>query len=148
VKKELNLKDWSIEELEELKEEIQRVINEKRGQESKEFEFAFEATNDPRKGKPYVARLYIEDGRIQRKFFDLHREYGKKSITVSGTYTAKAGDIIEKRVGGSWKNDYRYWYLVTDEGEEVKVADISSSVEKARVAEYLKGKISADELIS
>jgi ABC-type histidine transport system ATPase subunit len=94
-----------------------------------------------------VARLYW-DGKLQRSFYDLNRQWGKHEITVSGTYKAKAGDIIEIRSGGSWKNDYRAWHLVTEEGELVIVADIDSSKDKARVTEYLQGKIKAEELIN
>lgn len=143
----MNLKNMTIEELKELISEANKVLAEKkRG--SKEFEFEFSATSDPRKGKPYVARLYWQDGKLQRSFYDMNRQWGKKEITVSGTYTAKAGDIIEQRSGGSWKNDYRSWYLVTEEGELVIVADINDSEEKAKVIEYLQNKISAAELIN
>lgn len=144
----MNLKEMTIQELEELISEANKVLAEKKRSESEEFEFEFSATSDPRKGKPYVARLYWQDGKLQRSFFDLSRQWGKKEITVSGTYTAKAGDIIERRWGGSWKNDYRAWYLVTKDGEQIRVADIDSSKEKARVVEYLKGIIKAEELIN
>ena len=142
-----NLKNMSIEELERLITEANRVLTEKKRALTNEFEFEFSATNDPRKGMPYVARLYWEDGKLQREFFDLHKEWGKKEVTVSGTYTAKAGDIIERRWGGSWKNDYRAWYLVTADGEQITVADIDNSKEKARVTEYLQGKINMAELL-
>ena len=142
-----NLKNMSIEELERLITEANRVLAEKKRALTNEFEFEFSATNDPRKGMPYVARLYWEDGKLQRKFFDLHKEWGKKEVTVSGTYKAKTGDIIEIRTGGSWKNDYRAWYLVTADGEQIKVADIDNSKEKARVIEYLQGKINMAELL-
>ena len=142
-----NIKDMSIEELERLITEANRVLTEKKRALTNEFEFEFSATNDPRKGMPYVARLYWEDGKLQREFFDLHKEWGKKEVTVSGTYTAKAGDIIERRWGGSWKNDYRAWYLVTADGEQITVADIDNSKEKARVTEYLQGKINMAELL-
>lgn len=144
----MNLKNMTIQELEKLISEANRILTEKKRYESKEFEFEFSATSDPRKGKPYVARLYWEDGKLQRSFYDLNRQWGKKEITVSGTYRAKAGDIIESRSGGSWKNDYRSWYLVTEEGELVIVADIDSSEQKMRVTEYLQGKIKAEELIN
>ena len=144
----MDLKEMTIRELEELISEANKVLAEKKRSESKEFEFEFSATSDPRKGKPYVARLYWQDGKLQRDFYDLDRQWGKNEVTVSGTYTAKAGDIIEQRWGGSWKNDYRAWYLVTEDGEQVKVADIDNSEEKARVAEYLQGKITAKELIN
>jgi hypothetical protein len=144
----MELKNMTIQELEKLISEANRILTEKKRYESKEFEFEFSATNDPRKGMPYVARLYWEDGKLQREFFDLHKEWGKKEVTVSGTYKAKTGDIIEIRTGGSWKNDYRAWYLVTEEGEQITVADIDSSKDKARVTEYLQGKIKAEELIN
>ena len=144
----MNLKNMTIQELEELIAEANRILTEKKRYESNEFEFEFSATSDPRKGKPYVARLYWQDGKLQRSFYDMSRQWGKHEITVSGTYKAKAGDIIEIRSGGSWKNDYRSWYLVTADGEQVMVADINDSEQKMRVTEYLQGKISAAELIN
>ena len=144
----MDLKNMTIEELEELIAEAGKVLAEKKRSTSKEFEFEFSATNDPRKGMPYVARLYWKDGKLQREFFDLYKEWGKKEVTVSGTYKAKTGDIIEIRTGGSWKNDYRAWYLVAKDGEQITVADIDNSREKARVTEYLQGKISASELLN
>ena len=143
----MELKEMTIQELEELISEATRVLAEKKRSESKEFEFEFSATSDPRKGKPYVARLYWQDGKLQRAFYPLNRQWGKNEVTVSGTYTAKAGDIIERRWGGSWKNDYRAWYLVTADGEQITVADIDDSAAKARVAEYLQGKINMAELL-
>ena len=144
----MELKEMTIQELEELIAEAGKVLAEKKSSEAKEFVFEFSATNDPRKGKPYVARLYWQDGKLQRSFFNLNRQWGKKEITVSGTYKARAGDNIERRWGGSWKNDYRAWYLVTAAGEQVMVANIDSSKDKAKVTEYLQGKITAEELIN
>ena len=144
----MDLKNMTIEELKELIAEAGKVLAEKKRSESEGFIFEFSATSDPRKGKPYVARLYWQDGKLQRAFFDLSRQWGKKEITVSGTYKARAGDIIERRSGGSWKNDYRAWYLVTADGEQITVADIDNSEDKARVIEYLQGKISAAELLN
>ena len=144
----MDLKEMTIRELEELISEANKVLAEKKRSESEEFEFEFSATNDPRKGMPYVARLYWQDGELQREFFDLHKEWGKKEVTVSGTYKAKTGDIIEIRTGGSWKNDYRAWYLVAKDGEQIEVADIDNSRDKARVTKYLQGKISASELLN
>jgi len=109
------------------------------------YEYEFNETADPRKGIPYVARLVYKNGKIEREFYNMNRAWGKNSITVSGKYTARIGDIIEKRIGASWKNDYRYWYIILDNGEEVKVADISNSREKMVVIEYLKGNIPYEE---
>lgn len=141
----MELKEMTIQELEKLISEANRVLAEKKRSESEGFIFEFSATSDPRKGAPYVARLFWQDGKLQRAFYSLNKQWGKNEVTVSGTYTAKAGDIIECRRGASWKNDYRSWYLVTAGGEQIMVADIDNSKEKARVTEYLQGKIKAEE---
>jgi len=49
----MELKEMTIQELEELISEANKVLAEKKRYESKEFEFEFSATSDPRKGKPY-----------------------------------------------------------------------------------------------
>ena len=114
-----------------------------------EFTIEFEHTADPRKGKPYAARLFWneEAGKLDREFFQMSQEYGKKEVTVSGQYKTKMGDIVEERTGGSWKNDYRYWYLTLSDGTQKRVAEISDSSEKTKVQKYLKGKIEASELL-
>ena len=112
-----------------------------------EFEFSFEATSDPRKGVPYVAKLVYRNGKLEREFYNLNRTWGKNMVTVSGKYKAKSGDIIERRSGASWKNDYRYWFLVTPDGKQVKVADIDDSEAKVQVIEYLKGNLKAEDLV-
>ena len=146
VRKE-DLEKMSEKELKELAQMVREEIERRERTNAEAFKFYFEASADTRKRKnPYVARLYLQDGKIEREFKELERTYGKKEVTVSGHYTARAGDIIEKRHGGSWKNEYRYWYLVLPDGKEVEVADIDSSRQKQRVISYLKGEISADEL--
>ena len=140
------INEMSIEELEGLVEVIKNKIKERRTK-KQEFSFKFAASGDPRKGKPYVARLIHSDEKLKREFFNLERSWGKNSLTISGEYTARAGDIIEKRVKATWKNDYRYWYLITENGEEVKVAEIDSDTDKSQVIKYLKGEISASELV-
>lgn len=149
MKMEMEIKNMTLEELEELKARIEQEIAQKKNEQAEEFTFDFEHTSDPRKGTPYVAKLTIgEDGKIQRSFFDMNRTYGKKEVTVSGQYTAKAGDIVEERHGGSWKNDYRYWYLITPEGEQKEVAHITESSKKTQVQKYLRGEITMEELIA
>ena len=140
------LEEMKVDELEELKRMVEEEIRRRKEVEKKEFEFEFKCVAK-RKRHPYVARLEWNDGKLERKFFDMLREYDSKNVTVSGKYTAKAGDIIEKREGGSWKNEYRYWYLITESGNEVMVADYDSSKEKERVIRYLMGEISAKELL-
>ncbi len=140
------LNEMSIEELKKFIADAQEKLRQKEKSE-KIFTFHFEFENDPRKGKPYAARLYIKDGKLQREFFNLDQTWGKKTILVEGDYTAHVGDIIEEREGGSWKNDYRYWYVIDESGQKILVADIDDSKAKAVVLNYLKGKINLKELL-
>jgi len=112
-----------------------------------EYEFNFNATNDPRKGVPYVARLFWGKDKLEREFFPLERTWGKKLVTVTGKYKVKEGEVIEVRTGGSWKNDYRDWFAI-HQGKKVHVADIGDSKAKAKVAQYLRGEISLEQLIT
>ena len=121
--------------------------NEDIGNERKEFEYEFEATGDPRKGTPYVAKLKWKDGKLEREFYNMDRIYGRGSVTVKGKYKVKYGDIVEKREGASWKNDYRNWYFINQKGEEILVANIYNSEQKMKVMEYLKGNINEEELL-
>lgn len=143
-----NLKEMTKEELVNLKKEIEKEIM-SRNENKKEYTFDFEATNDPRKGTPYVAKLVWnpEEGKINRVFCNnMNRTYGKKEVTISGKYTAKEGEVVEIRTGGSWKNDYRAWYLIYN-GKEISFADIDDSKKKAEVTDYLKGNINFDEFV-
>lgn len=144
----IDLSKLNLEELIQLQTQVNSEIETRKKEDLKEYTFSFEESNDPRKGVPYVAKLKIaEDGnKLDREFFNLNRQYGKKSVTVYGDYKAKDGDIIEIRTGGSWKNDYRNWYLI-NEGEQIHVADIDSSSDKVDVEKYLKNQITKEELI-
>ena len=110
------------------------------------YKFYFEATMDPRKGVPYVARLVIRDGKLEREFYNLKREYGKKSITVWGHFSAEDGDVVEMREDASWKNDYRYWYIVYG-GKLYLLTRTSDSQRKRYVIDYLSGEITMEEML-
>jgi hypothetical protein len=112
-----------------------------------EYKFYYEATIDPRKGYPYVAKLVWKDGKLEREFYNLKRAYGKKSITVWGHFTAEDGDVIEMREDASWKNDYRYWYLVY-KGKLYYLADARNSQRKRYVIDYLSGELTMEEMLS
>jgi hypothetical protein len=142
----MNLELMTTEELQALVQKVQEILAERQRAQKETFVFKFEATSDPRKGTPYAARLFWSNEKIERDFYPLSRNYGKKEVTVSGDFSAKAGDIIEMRIGGSWKNDYRSWFIVTSDGQLIEVAGINDTRAKSRVQEYLQGKISADEL--
>lgn len=143
-----DLSKLTIEELGELKRLVEKEIEKRKNETSKEYEFDFEYENDPRKGVPYAAKLVWnkENKKIERIFFDLEKIYGKKNVLVHGKFKAKEGEIIEIRKGGSWKNDYRSWYVVHD-AQLVKVADIDSASQKLVVEKYLKGDITLEELL-
>ena len=110
------------------------------------YEFYFEATLDPRKGHPYVAKLVWKDGKLEREFYKLKREYGKKKVTVWGHFSAEDGEVIEMREDASWKNDYRYWYLVYG-GKLHLLTEASSSQRKRYVIDYLSGELTLEEML-
>lgn len=103
---------------------------------------------DTRKhGKPYIARIVgIADNKLDREFIGLPMSYGKKgAVQVAGTFTAKEGEILEAREGGSWKNEYRYFYVVRN-GELINFADATEASKKMDVMKYMMGAISLEEL--
>ena len=111
-----------------------------------EHSFQFEETADPRKGHPYVAKLTLNnEGKFDREFKDLERTYGKKEVTVSGTYTAKTGEILEIQTGGSWKNTYREFYIVDENGQLGSIGHHTSSRTKNQIKKYLRDEIKYDE---
>ena len=142
------LKSLSVDELEDIKSFITELIQSKKSETATadEYEFEFSAGNDPRKGVPYVAKLVWKDGKLEREFYNLNKTYGKKAVQVWGTFKAKEGDIIEIREGGSWKNDYRDWYLVR-KGKLVYITSASDAKGKMWVIEYLKGNLTAQQLL-
>ena len=143
------LEEMSVEELEELIAYANGVLRRKKGSLShkKKYMFDFEVTMDPRKGFPYVARLVWKDGKVEREFYSLKRQYGKKQVTVWGTFEADEGDVIEMRTGASWKNDYRAWYLV-HKGGLYFLTWTSEARGKKVVIDYLSGEISMEELMN
>ena len=111
----------------------------------KKYKFTFEAEGY-RRMKPYVARLLVEDGKIERKFKDLVFEQNGSKVRVHGEYFAEVGDIIEKRLNGS-KSDERYWFIVDEEGKEIELTSIKDKAGKKKVVDYLKGEVTKEELI-
>ena len=142
------LERWGLEELKLQEQILKEVIKKKERANAKEFKFNFEVSTMRIRGKsPYVARIVYRGGNLERIFMDLDRVYSKNEVRVFGVYTAKAGDIIEKRLGMNGKDEQRYWYLINDDGSEVKVADIANAKQKQRVISYLKREITKEELI-
>ena len=142
------LESWDLEELKLQEQILKEVIKKKERANAKEFKFNFEVSTKKVKGKsPYAARLIYRGGNLERIFMDLERVYSKNEVRVFGTYTAKVNDIIEKRVGINGKSEQRYWYLINNDGSEIKVADFANAKQKQRVISYLKKEITKEELL-
>ncbi|MEM3787027.1 MAG: hypothetical protein QXZ59_06555 [Nitrososphaeria archaeon] len=99
------LQELSVEDLKSLQQYLNELIILKYEVEKKEYTFTFNATEDRRKGAPYVAKLILQDGKIQREFYQLDRSVVKNDVSVWGEFTAKKGDVIEMRKEASWNND-------------------------------------------
>jgi hypothetical protein len=54
--------------------------------------------------------------------------------------------VVEMREGASWKNDYRYWYLVYG-GKLHLLTRTSDSQRKRYVIDYLSGEITLEEML-
>jgi len=143
------LKLLSEEDLLRLKKEIEHELKE-RLKKQNVFEFKVEYDADPRKGVPYAARITGWDpqkNQFIRDFYPLNRHWGKKQVTVSGTISASAGEIIEIREGGSWRNDYRYFYIVTHEGKLKHIGSALDSQIASLVRKYICGELTYEELL-
>jgi len=79
---------------------------------------------DPRKhGHAYCAFLRKNgDGKVEREWVNnankIYMDNKNKYYQKIWDFDAHEGDVIEARVAGSWKNDYRDYYVV--EGGEAK----------------------------
>lgn len=71
---------------------------------------------DPRKGKPFFALLSAENGKAKRNFIDVPRVYDRNYVKLQGTAELPVGRYYDYRVGGSWKNDYRQYGIITEQG--------------------------------
>lgn len=138
----INLQNYTKQELIILKKEIEEIIN-KKNLEIDEIEFDFEAEADARKGIPYAAKVFLnEEEKLGREFFKLTRIFGKKNdVIVRGKYKAREGEIIELRTGGSWKNDYRKFYIVKN-GILNEIGYATKSDIVVKTIKFLKGEIS------
>ena len=141
------LNEMSNDELLTLIEIAKNILADRKSKESKEFTYEFSACENRRKGVPYVAKITLKDSKIEREFYQMDKIYDGKYISVNGTYTAKAGDIIEMRESASWKNDYRYMYLITETGEMEKIGHSKSDC-VFDIKKYLAGEMTAEELIN
>ncbi len=72
---------------------------------------------DLRKGKGWAAVLRVNSRReIERDFIDIDKIWGKRGFEFTFEGEFPVGTVIEISEGGSWKNKYRSYRLVTAEG--------------------------------
>ncbi len=99
------------------------------------------AEGEKKKGGAYIARITGLDTKFKyaRQFIS-RREYAgrKKDIVVAKVSTSELQnpDILEIRAGGSWKNDYRDFYLY----ENGKLTKIDENEMRKKLAEVLSKK--------
>ena len=110
----------------------------------KKFEYTFEASTDDLSPFPHVALVTWkrEWNMLYKKTFPFQEFTNKNKVLVVAEYTARPGDIIEKQT----KNE-RTWYLVTEKGDEVKVADALNDEQREKIGRYLRGEVSAEKLL-
>ena len=94
----------------------------------------------PQKGCALCGKNGFGKRKSKQGIFWPKKQYGKKEVTVYGKYQASEGDIIEMREGGSWKNDYRYFFFIVKEGKLEKFGSSSSSTDKLAVEKYLRDR--------
>lgn len=102
-------------------------------------------SGEPRKGTLYAAVITGTDPKygLKREFLKGDRTYtGKYDVTVDYSAKLKPGTIIETGEGGSWKNSYGNYYIVTTDGlkpfksnyqgkGKLEIKDIMKAREKA-----------------
>ena len=137
------LEEVKTEDIKRMLKIFRDVIEEREGN-RKIYKFTFRANGYDWK-KPYVAKLKWND-ELEREFKDLAFKRNRRDVYVYGDYEAASGDIIEKRLS-SCESDERYWYIVDEKGKEVEVAHIKDKVRKKKVISYLKGELTANELL-
>ena len=140
----LDLLDVEVDDLRRMIKVFEKAIRRKEGS-RKRHKFVFDAKGH-RRMKPYVAKLKVEDGELERKFMNLVFEQNGNGVRVHGEYFAEEGDIIEKRLSGN-RDDERYWYIVNEEGKEIELTSIKDKAGKKKVFDYMKGLISVKELL-
>ena len=109
----------------------------------KEYNFIFEAHSDELSPFPHVALVTWkwDWGIIYKKIFPYCEYSDGYNILVVSEYTAQPGDIIEKQT-----KENRVWYLITEGGSEVKVANAVDDKQREKVVKYLRGEIPLEDL--
>lgn len=101
------------------------------------------AAGEGRKGGAYIARITGPDSKYKyaRQFLgstEWSRESKGVKIVKVPFEELEEEDILEIRSGGSWKNDYRHFYLFRKEDESIR--EIDEKELRTKLAEKLKAK--------
>ena len=109
------------------------------------FKFTFEASTDDLSPFPHVALVTWkrEWNMLYKKTFPFQEYPSDNEVLVVAEYTARPGNIIEKQT-----RKHRSWYLVTEEGDEVKVADALNDGHREKIARYLRGEVPVEKLLN
>ncbi|MDY0218994.1 MAG: hypothetical protein RBR14_06580 [Candidatus Cloacimonas acidaminovorans] len=122
-----NLKEMTDQEIQEL---IQKATEELESRKPKNL-IAIDWTGvvqDIRKGKPYFAVLTNDNGQLKYNYLSTIMYEGKKfNATATAVFRGELpeGTVVRYRESASWKNDYSYYAVVTQEGLK-KITEIEA----------------------
>ena len=100
---------------------------------------------DSRKGSVYAAVINGTDPKygLKREFLKGDKTYtGKNDLAVDYSASLKPGTIIETGEGGSWKNKYGNYYIVTNKGLR-KLSSNYNGEGKLTIKDLVKARESA-----
>lgn len=143
----LGLRGYTVEGLRRLAERIAEEIS-RRETAPAEFTFNFDGlgTDD---FKPYVARMYWKDGRVQRYFYDIPMDCSPSGkVTRTGTYSARGGSVVERRsiVDGVKLTEV---YLVMKDGRDLRLIGKNPlDGDRELVRRYLTGDMSYEDILA
>ena len=145
--------DLDIDIIEGLIQSLEKVVEQKKEeikQRKKEFIFEFETIFGTSEPEPFIGKVFISsDGYLRTQYYRgmrIRKLPKKDKFKAKCEYIAAKGDIIYKRVGGSLDKPKERWFLITADGQEKEVASNDKQEEKQKIVDYLKGKMTAQEL--
>jgi hypothetical protein len=105
------------------KKEIDEVVNYIKSVEKRKIKVKVSIKGDIRKGGVYIAIIkgLDEKYRFKREFLEGTKFYDRKSniLYLEFDVELESGSLMEVGEGGSWKNKYRFYYIVTERGLEL-----------------------------
>jgi hypothetical protein len=103
--------------------EVDGIVNYIKNTEKKRVKVRINVEGDIRKGGVYMAVIKGLDNRykFKRQFMEGVKFYNRKNniLYIDFNLELETGDLVEIGEGGSWKNRYRTYYVVTERGLEL-----------------------------